>query len=53
MNKVEKGLGINRAGEGVVRPGYGRRSLNSSKNKKNGFFIPPHPLIDFEIQKYY
>ena len=53
MNKVEKGLGINRAGEGVVRPGYGRRSLNSSKNKKNGFFIPSHPLIDFEIQKYY
>ena len=53
MNKVEKGRGINRAGEGVVRAGYGRRSLNSSKNKKNGFLILSHPLTDFEIQKYY
>ena len=34
INKAGKGNGINRAGEGVVRAGYGRRSLNSSKNKK-------------------
>ena len=26
---------MNRAGEGIVRAGYGRRSLNSSKNKKD------------------
>ena len=63
------GKGIDRAGEGVVRAGYGRHSLNSStsyKNKKaektrkktriwiqNEFLIPPHPVTSFEIQKYY
>ena len=34
INKAGKGNGINRAGECVVRAGYGRCSLNSSKNKK-------------------
>ena len=38
-----QGRGINRAGEGIVRARYG--------NKTD--FIPPHPLTNFEIQKYY
>ena len=51
INKAGKGNGINRAGEGVVRAGYGRRSLNSSKRKKvkkqqNGFLMPHHPLTN-------
>ena len=37
INRGGKGLGIDRAGEGIVRAGYGRRSLNSSKNKKIDF----------------
>ena len=37
-----QGRGINRAGEGIVRARYG--------NKMD--FIPPHPLTNFEIQKY-
>ena len=37
-----QGRGINRAGEGIVRACYG--------NKMD--FIPPHPLTNFEIQKY-
>ena len=41
------GKGINRAGEGFIRGGY------RSKKKKKGFLIPPHPLTNFEIQKYY
>ena len=41
------GKGMNRAGEGVVRAGYG------SSIKKQGFLIPPHRLTNFEIQKYY
>ena len=41
------GKGMNRAGEGAVRPGYG------SSIKKQGFLIPPHRLTNFEIQKYY
>ena len=34
--------GINRAGEGIVTASYG--------NKKK---MLPHPLTDFEVQKYY
>ena len=29
------GQGMNRASEGIVKGGYGHRSLNSSKNKKS------------------
>ena len=46
------GRGINRAGESVVRAGYGRCSSKNKKNKKR-FLIPPHPLKNFEIQKYH
>ena len=34
MNRADKDRGINRAGEGIVRAGYVRRS---SKNKKMDF----------------
>ena len=34
LGNILAGKGINRPGEGIVRAGYGRRSLNSSKNKK-------------------
>ena len=34
IGNILTGRGINRAGEGIVRAGYGHRSLNSSKNKK-------------------
>ena len=50
LGNTFSGKGINRAGEVIVRAGYGHRS---SKNKKNGFLMPPHPLKNFEIQKYY
>ena len=39
-----KGEGINRAGEVVLRAGYGN---------KMDFLILPHPLTNFEIQKYH
>ena len=44
---------INRAGEVVVRAGYGHRTWDSSKNKKNGLLMLPHPLKNFDIQKYF
>ena len=44
VNRAEKGKGINKAGEGIVRADYGNN---------NGFLIPPHSLTNFEIQKYY
>ena len=48
VNKAGKVWGqinrINRAGEGVLRVGYSNR---------NGFLMPPHPLTNFETQKYY
>ena len=37
LGNILTGRGINTAGEGIVRAGYGRRFLNSSKNKKNDF----------------
>ena len=43
---VRAGCGNNNKGKGVVRAGYGNQSRNS------GFLIPPHPLTNFEIQKY-
>ena len=61
-------LGNLLAGKGIVRASSGRRSLTSSTSdgnkKKNrnckrwlwkrmGFLMSPHPLTNFEIQKYY
>ena len=40
------GKGMNRAGEGFLRAGY-------ESSIKKWFLIPPHPLTNFEIQKYY
>ena len=34
LGNILAGKGINRVGEGVVRTGYGRHSLNCSTNKK-------------------
>ena len=34
-------------GKGIIRAGYG------SKNFNQGFLIPPHPLTNLEMQKYY
>ena len=39
------GKGMNRAGEGFLRAGY-------ESSIKKWFLIPPHPLTNFEIQKY-
>ena len=37
-------------GKGIERAGTGNHSLNK---KRMGFLILPHPLTNFEIQKYY
>ena len=53
-----KGKGIVRVGSvnnketGVVRAGCGR-PLSSASQKAIGFLMKPHPLTNFEIQKYY
>ena len=47
LENILSGRGINRGGEGIIRVGYG------NKNNKNGFLMPPHPLTNFEKQKYY
>ena len=33
--------------------GYGCPSSSALLNNKNGFLILPHPLTNFEIEKYY
>ena len=51
--------GTNRAGEGIVRAGYGNEKGQKTTTKrqdyetKNAFLMPPHPLTNFKIQKYY
>ena len=45
IKSKSQGRGINRAGEGVVRVGYG--------NETNAFLMSSHDLTNYEIQKYY
>ena len=40
-------LGNLLAGKGILRAGSG------NYKRKRGFFMSPHPLTNFEIQKYY
>ena len=47
LGYILAGKGTHRAGESIVRTGYGEK-----KAKKNWFFMPPHPLTNFEIQQY-
>ena len=50
-------LGNMLAGKGIVTAGSGKRIgkgiLRAGYRKKTGFLMPPHPLTNFEIQKYY
>ena len=43
LGNMLAGKGIQRAGEGFITAGYGSKR----------FLIPPDPLTNFEIQKYY
>ena len=63
------GKGINRMGEGAKsKEDQGRDKVNETRSKncksrswklktrsqkQTGFLMPPHPLTNFEIQKYY
>ena len=55
---VDSLLGNTLAGKGIVREDYGNKKgkgilkavYGSKKKKKN--LIPPHPLTNFELQKY-
>ena len=47
----KKGKGIIRAGEGIVRACYGNKK-KKAKKQENKFLMAPHPLTNFEIQKY-
>ena len=50
-------LGNMLAGKGIVRAGSGnkkrKRNCKSCLWKLNGFLMPPRPLTNVEIQKYY
>ena len=54
MNRAGEGAIAKKQGRGIVRAGYGnkKRSRNNNKKQKE-FLIPPHPLTNFKIQKYY
>ena len=59
LGNILAGKGIKTAGEGIVRAGYGNKKGKKNRKKEsrlwkqNGFLILPHPLTNFEIQKYY
>ena len=46
-------LGNLLAGKGIVRAGSGNKTGKSWYWKIMGFLMPPHPLTNFEIQKFY
>ena len=50
-------LGNVLAGKGNVRAGSGNKKgkgvVRANTGKKLGFLMPPHPLTNFEIQRYY
>ena len=50
LGNMLEGKGINRAGEGFIKAGYGSKKIFV---QKQGFLMPLHPLTNFEIQKYY
>ena len=52
LGNILAGKGINRTGEGIVKAGYGNNK-KGKKKQQNEFLMPPHPLINFEIEKYY
>ena len=47
----------NKKGKGIVRVGSGNKKRERNREswlwKQNGFLMLPHPLTNFEIQKYY
>ena len=49
LSKGLSGKGVIRAGEGTIRAGYGSKR----PSLKKCLTLPPHPLTNFEIQKYY
>ena len=48
LGNMLAGRGVKRAGEGIIRAGYGSKGSSFKRN-----LIPPHPLTNFEIQMYY
>ena len=56
LRNILAGKKVNRAGEGIVRTGYGNKkgheaTIKKTRSWKKGFLMPPHPLTNFEIQK--
>ena len=47
-NLLSGGKGIARSGEGIVRAGEGAKKIKQKFN-----LMPPHPLTNLEISKYY
>ena len=49
-------LGNMLSGKGIIRAGYGSKGkgiISTGYGSKKKFWIPPHPLTNFEIQTYY
>ena len=55
LGNILTGKGIDRIGKRVIRVSYGNKKGRkvTTKRQDDGFLMPPHPLTNFEIQKYY
>ena len=55
LGNILVGKGVIRAGDGAITKRQGRGIIRAGYEStiKKGFLLPPHPLTNFEIQKYY
>ena len=50
---VSKETKSKRQVRGIVRASYGNKKVRKTTTKNKWFLMPPLPLTNFEIQKYY
>ena len=55
LGNILVGEGVIRAGDGAITKRQGREIIRAGYEStiKKRFLMPPHPLTNFEIQKYY
>ena len=54
LENMLAGIGINRAGDGIIRAGFGSKGpLIKKSSKKQKRLVLPHHLTNLEIQRYH
>ena len=53
INRAREVAIAKRQGPGIIRAGYGNKEFEKQQQKTKIILMPPHPITNFEIQKYY